>query len=846
MLADTVVADTVVGAATRRLREGTKGTNVAGVVLMCASALVGIFFILVSVVFYLDNRGLAAHGARTQGQVVYADADSDEVVFTVDGTDYEVPAPEVGDRLPGDTVTVVYDPRDPAISNLEDDSFAWHLHWILLGLGLFFLAIPAVPVVAGILSRSTVRPGLAAQPRPVAPLDEKVSGATLVDWAAWAASTTFSSTGLRLGYDKREVDAFRSAVRDTFLGGAIFWVSTPPVKSDDVHGKQFPTRWPGYHKKQVDAFLEAAGVRLAAMESTDRPTGPLVSDALLVAWAEWADSTTFSERSWTSGYEATKVDAFRKKIRDTFLGARRSPVRADKVRGKQFPSSGDNPGYDKKQVDAFLDAAGIRLAAMESTDKPPGPLVSGTILAKWADSTRFSTSRLRVGRYDTAEVDAFRDAIRDTFLGVSGPPLTWRAPPGKQFTTTRRLRPGYDPEQVDAFLDKAERKLAAMESTDRPPEPLVSGTILTDGPSEPTQQDFQPPQWAEWADSTRFSTRKRSGYETTEVDAFRQEIRDTFLGVLQPPLTFDEARDKRFRMARRGGYDVQQVDAFCDEAEQKLAAITPDIEFTQPQPQPQRWPPQGMQPPDRGVDPDGPATDAASTPTDDDIPGWAPPPWSPDAAATRPFWRRIPTGLLPWIALVLVGSIAGWIQGAITTPTGVPNATGTVAQTADASRSATGEPEVAPVAPAQVLTGLQHDDKLRVDLRVGDCFDLKDPTADQIEDVKAVPCTTEHEFEVFYVGAMGEGSYPTDAAGERRNHGRQVIFLEGAFWTYVDQNCIPAFRAYIGKAWGDSDLDIYWLVPTDDAWRSGDRTVQCAAFYPGIYRLTGSLRSTRQ
>ena len=31
--------------------------------------------------------------------------------------------------------------------------------------------------------------------------------------------------------------------------------------------------------------------------------------------------------------------------------------------------------------------------------------------------------------------------------GVSGPPLTWRAPPGKQFTTTRRLRPGYDPEQ---------------------------------------------------------------------------------------------------------------------------------------------------------------------------------------------------------------------------------------------------------------------------------------------------------------------------------------------------------------------------------------------------------------
>ncbi len=76
-----------------------------------------------------------------------------------------------------------------------------------------------------------------------------------------------------------------------------------------------------------------------------------------------------------------------------------------------------------KEVDAFLDAAGIRLAAMESTDRPDGPLVSGAILAgwaEWADSSRFSTSRLREG-YDTAEVDAFLDAIRDTFLGVRRP-----------------------------------------------------------------------------------------------------------------------------------------------------------------------------------------------------------------------------------------------------------------------------------------------------------------------------------------------------------------------------------------------------------------------------------------
>jgi hypothetical protein len=156
-------------------------------------------------------------------------------------------------------------------------------------------------------------------------------------------------------------------------------------------------------------------------------------------------------------------------------------------------------------------------------------------------------------------------------------------------------------------------------------------------------------------------------------------------------------------------------------------------------------------------------------------------------------------------ALVLVGAVVGWyFIGVNTTTTGAPNTTVTVTQRADASRSATGE---------SGLSGSWHDYKLRVvDRRVGDCFDLNDPSADEIEDVKAVPCTTKHEFEVFYVGAMGEGSYPTD----------------DAFGTYVTQNCTPAFGAYIGKAYDDSDLFIYWLVPTDDAWRVGrsDRAVR--------------------
>ena len=63
---------------------------------------------------------------------------------------------------------------------------------------------------------------------------------------------------------------------------------------------------------------------------------------------------------------------------NTFLGATRSPVKSDDVRGKQLPSGSEGPRYDKKQVAAFLEAASIRLAAMESTDRPAGPLATST------------------------------------------------------------------------------------------------------------------------------------------------------------------------------------------------------------------------------------------------------------------------------------------------------------------------------------------------------------------------------------------------------------------------------------------------------------------------------------
>lgn len=84
--------------------------------------------------------------------------------------------------------------------------------------------------------------------------------------------------------------------------------------------------------------------------------------------------------------------------------------------------------------------------------------VDGAMLAEWVEASKFSTTRLRPG-YDVEEVDAFLDAIRDTFLARE-PSLTPDEIRNKHFSTTR-LRPGYNEEQVNAFLDEAGSTLAA-------------------------------------------------------------------------------------------------------------------------------------------------------------------------------------------------------------------------------------------------------------------------------------------------------------------------------------------------------------------------------------------------
>jgi DivIVA domain-containing protein len=88
----------------------------------------------------------------------------------------------------------------------------------------------------------------------------------------------------------------------------------------------------------------------------------------------------------------------------------------------------------------------------------PAEGASAEEVAEWVDRKIFSTTLLRPG-YDEEEVDVFLDAIRDSFLGVRGTLLTSDEIRNIKFTKTR-LRPGYDEDDVDTFLDDVRTRLA--------------------------------------------------------------------------------------------------------------------------------------------------------------------------------------------------------------------------------------------------------------------------------------------------------------------------------------------------------------------------------------------------
>ena len=112
------------------------------------------------------------------------------------------------------------------------------------------------------------------------------------------------------------------------------------------------------------------------------------------------------------------------------------------------------------------------------------------------------------------------------------------------------------------------------------------------------------------------------------------------------------------------------------------------------------------------------------------------------------------------------------------------------------------------------------------EIGVGECFDLE--ATDLIDDVTRRDCTEPHQYEMFFVGDLPEGPFPSDS--------------EVNLW--IDANCLPAFTAYVGSDPNQTTLSPLFITPTEDAWDSGDHSVQCALEDPSDPELTQSLKDS--
>lgn len=104
------------------------------------------------------------------------------------------------------------------------------------------------------------------------------------------------------------------------------------------------------------------------------------------------------------------------------------------------------------------------------------------------------------------------------------------------------------------------------------------------------------------------------------------------------------------------------------------------------------------------------------------------------------------------------------------------------------------------------------------DLETGQCFNQPDDNV--VDEVQVVDCADAHDYEIYAVA-----DYPADSGAE--------YVGDEEMGTFVQTTCVEGFETFIGKTYEESELDVFYLAPTEDSWGSGDREVLCAAYLPG-------------
>jgi hypothetical protein len=98
-------------------------------------------------------------------------------------------------------------------------------------------------------------------------------------------------------------------------------------------------------------------------------------------------------------------------------------------------------------------------------------------------------------------------------------------------------------------------------------------------------------------------------------------------------------------------------------------------------------------------------------------------------------------------------------------------------------------------------------------LAPGDCFEAG--SADVLGDIVPIICEERHTHELYAMTRSIADDYD-----------------EASIASEANGFCVDMFHRYTGTAFGDSELEVIHLIPTQESWDSGIDRIGCALFDP--------------
>ncbi|MFE6385388.1 DivIVA domain-containing protein [Nocardiopsis dassonvillei] len=230
-------------------------------------------------------------------------------------------------------------------------------------------------------------------------------------------------------------------------------MGTMPLTPADIREKKFHTvrLRPGYNEEDVDALLDRIEATLVALEGGPS-TGPLIT-------ADEVRNSRFRTTRLSPGYREDEVDDFLDVVVADLAGRGLGRAQDQSLPRPGAAGASARPRHQRPGPDAGPEAPWRQ-------EGPPRPPRRSGMTPRDVREKQFATTRLTTG-YNEQEVDDFLDRAEFTLdVLQQGRPdratLTAAEVERIQFSTTR-ARPGYDPAQVDHFLDLLAEELRGYE-----------------------------------------------------------------------------------------------------------------------------------------------------------------------------------------------------------------------------------------------------------------------------------------------------------------------------------------------------------------------------------------------